>query len=199
MLSHSPRALLLGAALLLMTAAGGYAAGAMRQPAPQPTRTVLAQKVDPAGAPGRTLALSRVTIPAHTRLGLHRHPGTQIAYVQKGTLTYTVRTGVVTVYRGAADQDPQVVRRIGPGQTGPVNAGEWVAERPSDVHFGANDGDGTVRILLATLFKTGRPPSIPVDEDAARCAQSSRPVTSRRGGSCRCVVRSTQSALDSKK
>jgi quercetin dioxygenase-like cupin family protein len=164
-----PRTLLIGAVLLL-TAACGYAAGAMRQTPPQPTRTVLAQKVAPAGAPGRTLALSRVTIPAHTRLGLHRHPGTQIAYVQKGTLSYTVRTGVVTVYRGAADQDPQVVRRIGPGETGPVDTGEWVVEQPSDVHFGANDGDGTVRILLATLFKTGRPPSIPVTEHTAQCA-----------------------------
>ena len=170
MLSHPPRALLAGAVLLLMTAASGYAAGAMRQAPAQATRTVLAQKVDPAGGPGRTLALSRVTIPADTRLGLHRHPGTQIAYIQKGTLTYTVRTGVVSVYRGAADQNPEVVRRVGAGQTGQVRAGEWVIEPPSAVHFGANHGDTPVRILLATLFKTGRPPSIPVTDDASQCA-----------------------------
>jgi quercetin dioxygenase-like cupin family protein len=170
-LSHlPPRALLTGAVLLLMTAASGYAAGAMRQAPAQPTRTALAQKVDPAGGPGRTLGLSRVTIPANTRLGLHRHPGTQIAYVQKGTLTYTVMTGVVTVYRGPADQDPQVVRRVGAGQTGQVQAGEWVVEPPSAVHFGANRGDGQVRILLATLFKNGSPPTIPVTDDAARRA-----------------------------
>ena len=171
MLSHlPPRALLTGAVMLLMTAACGYAAGAMRQAPAQATRTALAQKVDPAGGPGRTLGLSRVTIPAHTRLGLHRHPGTQIAYVQKGTLTYTVMTGVVTVYRGAADQNPQVVRRVGAGQTGRVQAGEWVVEPPSAVHFGANHGDSQVRILLATLFKNGSPPSIPVTDDASRCA-----------------------------
>ena len=170
MLSHPPRALLTGAVLLLMTAACGYAAGAMRQAPAQPTRTALAQKVDPAGGPGRTLALSRVTIPARTRLGLHRHPGTQIAYVQKGTLTYTVMTGVVTVYRGAADQNPQVVRRVGAGQTGRVQAGEWVVEPPSAVHFGANHGDSQVRILLATLFKNGSPPTIPVTDDASQCA-----------------------------
>ena len=170
MRSHPPRALLTGAVLLLISAACGYAAGAVHHAPAEATRTVLAQKVGPAGARGRTLALSRVTIPAHTRLGLHRHPGTQIAYVQKGTLTYTVRTGVVSVYRGEADQNPQVVRRVGAGQTGEVRAGEWVIEPPSAVHFGANHDDIPVRILLATLFKTGRPPSIPVTDDASRCA-----------------------------
>jgi quercetin dioxygenase-like cupin family protein len=167
-LSHSPRALLTGA-LLLATAACGYAAGAVHRAPGQATRTVVAQATDPAGGRGRTLALSRVTIPAHTRLGLHRHPGTQIAYVQKGTLTYTVRAGVVSVYRGAADQNPEVVRRVAAGQTGKVHAGEWVIEPPSAVHFGANDGDTPVRILLATLFKTGRPPSIPVTDQDSSC------------------------------
>jgi quercetin dioxygenase-like cupin family protein len=165
-LSHSSRALLVGA-LLLVTAACGYAAGAVHHAPQQATRTALAEATDPAGAPGRTLGLSRVTIPAHTQLGLHRHPGTQIAYIQKGTLTYTVKTGVVPVYRGPADQDPELVRRIAAGETGKVHAGEWLIERPSSVHFGANRGDTTVRILLATLFKTGRPPSIPVEDDGS--------------------------------
>jgi quercetin dioxygenase-like cupin family protein len=160
-LSHPRSALLAVAFLLPLTAAGGYAAGAAQQP-PQATRTVLAQAVDPPGARGRTLALARVTIPAHTRLGLHRHPGVQLAYVQKGTLSYTVKRGVVNVYRGAADQDPRVVRRVAGGKTGSVNAGEWVIERPRVVHFGANQGDRPVVILLATLFKRGSPASIPV-------------------------------------
>lgn len=150
-------------ALLAATTAGGYAAGAASRQAPTATRSVLAQVVDPRGARGRTLALSRVTIPAHTALGLHRHPGHQVAYVERGTLTYTVRRGVVKVFRGAADGHPTVVRSIGPGQTGAVRSGEWVVERPSDVHFGANRRDRTVVILLATLFPNGSPASIPVD------------------------------------
>jgi quercetin dioxygenase-like cupin family protein len=164
MLTRSRLALLGGALLLPLTAAVAYAAGATRQAAPQATRSVLAQAVDPAGASGRTLALSRVTIPAHTRLGLHRHPGTQIAYIKKGTLTYTVRTGAVPVYRGAADQNPLLVRRVVAGQTGKVRSGEWVIEKPGAVHFGADEGDQPVVILLATLFKNGSPPSIPVPE-----------------------------------
>jgi quercetin dioxygenase-like cupin family protein len=161
-LAPSRLAALAATALAPVAAGGGYAAGAAHQAPPQATRAVLAQSVDPTGAHGRTLALSRVTIPAHTRLPLHRHPGTQVAYVQKGTLTYTVRTGVVAVYRGPADQSPRVVRRVGPGQTGAVHAGEWVIERPRDVHFGANEDARPVVVLLATLFKNGSPASIPV-------------------------------------
>jgi hypothetical protein len=160
-ISHS-RIGVLAAIALLPVAAGAYAVGAARQAPAQATRTVLAQAVDPVGGRGRTLALSRVTIPPHTQLGLHRHPGTQLAYIQKGTLTYTVKAGTVNVYRGAADRGPTVVRRVAAGQTGKVYAGEWVIERPSAVHFGANRGDRPVRILLATLFKNGSPPSIPV-------------------------------------
>ena len=81
-----------------------------------------------------------------------------------------MRTGVVSVYRGPADEDPEVVRRVAAGETGKVFAGEWVIEPPSAVHFGANDGDRPVRLLLATLFKTGRPASIPVTDEEARCA-----------------------------
>ena len=164
MLSHPRPALLAGVILLAGTAVVAYAAGAARRAPAQASRTVLAQAVDPPGAHGRTLALSRVRIPPHTRLALHRHPGVQLAYVQKGTLSYTVQSGVVKVYRGDADQDPDVVRRIADGQSGRVHAGEWVIERPRVVHFGANHGDHPVVILLATLFRNGMPSSIPVPE-----------------------------------
>jgi quercetin dioxygenase-like cupin family protein len=162
MLTRSRVALFLGALLLLSTAVGAYAAGAAHRQAAQPTRTVLAQAVNPTGGKGRTLALSRVIIPPHTQLALHRHPGTQIAYIQKGTLTYTVRDGAVPVYRGAADEKPRLIRRVTAGHTGTVRAGEWVIERPTAIHFGANNGDRPLVILLATLFQNGSAPSIPV-------------------------------------
>jgi quercetin dioxygenase-like cupin family protein len=178
--SCSRSALFAGVILLSASSVVAYAAGAARQSPAQASRTVLAQAVDPPGGRGRTLALSRVKIPSHTRLALHRHPGVQLAYVQRGTLTYTVKRGVVKVYRGSADEDPRVVRRISDGQTGRVNAGEWVIERPRVVHFGANDGDRPVVILLATLFKNGKPTSIPVPEQppAHGAVQRSVGVTS---------------------
>ena len=66
--------------------------------------------------------------------------------------------------RGAADQDPRVVRRVAGGKTGSVHPGEWVIERPRVVHFGANKGDRPVVILLATPFEDGSPASIPVSK-----------------------------------
>ena len=152
------------AVVAVLPAAGAAARSLAAEPQSNqaPTREALAQVVKPHGAPGRTLGLSRVTIPAHTALAPHRHPGDQIAYIQRGTLTYTVRTGAVRVYRGAADASPRLVRTIRAGQTGRVRAGEWVVERQGDVHFGANRGRRALVILLATLFTTGSPASIPV-------------------------------------
>jgi quercetin dioxygenase-like cupin family protein len=149
-------------ALVPAAGAAGHSLGADAQSGQAPTREALAQVVNPRGAPGRTLGLSRVTIPARTALAPHRHPGDQIAYIERGTLTYTVRTGVVRVYRGPADDSPQLVATIRAGETGRVRTGEWVVERQGDVHFGANRGRRPVVILLATLFTTGSPPSIPV-------------------------------------
>jgi quercetin dioxygenase-like cupin family protein len=149
-------------ALVPAAGAAGHSMGPDAQPGQAPTRQALAQVVKPRGAPGRTLGLSRVTIPARTALAPHRHPGYQIAYIERGTLTYTVRTGVVRIYRGAADASPRLVGTVRAGQTGRVRAGEWVVERQGDVHFGANRGRRPVVILLATLFTTGSPASIPV-------------------------------------
>ena len=72
----------------------------------------------------------------------------------------------MNVYSGAADQSPRLVRRVEAGQTGRVRTGEWVIERPYSVHFGANASDQPLVILLATLFRTGGPASIPVPEEA---------------------------------
>jgi quercetin dioxygenase-like cupin family protein len=135
---------------------------ALAQQAPSAKRVALAQAVNPAGAKGQTLGLSRVTVPAGVKLALHVHPGTQTAYIEKGTLTYSVKTGSVPVYGGAADQKPTLVRRIRSGQTAKIRAGQWLIERPGVEHFAENRGNGPIVILLATLFKNGAPPSIPI-------------------------------------
>jgi quercetin dioxygenase-like cupin family protein len=114
------------------------------------------------GAPGRTLGLTRVTVPAGARLALHHHSGTQISSVQEGTLTYTVKTGRVRVMTGDADGG-RLVGTIGAGQTGSIRPGQWIVEQPSEIHRAANRGKGDVVILLATLFPDGAPPSVPND------------------------------------
>jgi quercetin dioxygenase-like cupin family protein len=101
--------------------------------------------------------LARYTIPAHAKLAPHHHPGMQLAYIESGTLTYTVIEGTVTVH--ASDG---TTRTIAPGQTGTIKTGEWLTETPEIVHFGANDSDQPITILASSLFVTGDPPAIVV-------------------------------------
>jgi quercetin dioxygenase-like cupin family protein len=124
------------------------------------TRTGLAQSTKVRGASDRTLGLSRVTIPVGGTIALHHHEGTQVAYIQAGELTYTVKSGGVTVYSGPADH-PTVVRKITSGQTGKIAAGDWIVEQPSTIHRAANKGKAKIVIYLATLLKKGAPPSTP--------------------------------------
>jgi quercetin dioxygenase-like cupin family protein len=124
------------------------------------TRTSLAQSTKVKGAKGRTLGLSRVTIPAGGTIALHHHEGTQVAYIKSGVLTYSVKKGSVTVMTGTGD-NPVVVRKIGAGQTGKIRAGQWIVEQPSTIHQAANNGKAKIVIYLSTLLRTGAPPSTP--------------------------------------
>jgi quercetin dioxygenase-like cupin family protein len=123
-------------------------------------REPLAQSTKVKGAKGRTLGLSRVTIPVDGTIALHHHEGTQVAYIQSGVLTYSVKSGSVKVMSGPAD-DTKVVRKIGAGQTGKIAAGQWIVEQPSTIHQAANLGKTKIVIYLSTLLRTGAPPSTP--------------------------------------
>jgi quercetin dioxygenase-like cupin family protein len=154
--------------LVVLALAGAFAAGALlpslgrTEAAPTAVRNALAQAGNVEGAPGRTLILSRVTVPPGAKLALHHHLGTQVARIQSGVLTYTVRRGSVVVHRGESDQHPQVVRKIDAGQTGRIRAGQWIVEQPSDIHQAANLGSAPVVIYLATLLERGAAPATPV-------------------------------------
>jgi hypothetical protein len=130
--------------------------------APTAIRNALAETTHVEGASNRTLVLSRVTVPPGVELALHHHLGSQVAHIQSGVLTYTVRRGSVVVRTGEADQEPRKVRTIAAGQTARLRAGQWIVEQPSDIHEAANRGGAPVTIYLATLLKTGAPPATPV-------------------------------------
>jgi quercetin dioxygenase-like cupin family protein len=145
----------------------GVAAGvvwAQSNSAPSAKREALAAFKNPIGAKGRTLALSRVTIPPGVTLPLHFHQGTQVAYIQSGVLSYSVHDGKVTVMKGAADEQPTVVRKIKAGQTGKIKAGQWIVEQPSVHHSASNNGNQKIVVLLSTLLKNGAPPATPVSQ-----------------------------------
>jgi quercetin dioxygenase-like cupin family protein len=157
--------------VLALAAAAGLGAllpGAFGQTEVAPTvvRNALAQTGQVQGAPDRTLVLSRVVVKPGAQLALHRHEGTQVAHIQAGVLTYTVRKGAVVVRHGESDRKPRVVRRIAAGQTGPIRAGEWIVEQPATIHQAANRGSTPVVIYLATLLKKGAPPATPVSLSA---------------------------------
>jgi quercetin dioxygenase-like cupin family protein len=150
--------------LLVAFAGGAGLTGALGQTRAAPTaiRHALAQTTHVQGSPQRTLVLSRVTVPPGVKLALHHHLGSQVAHVQSGVLTYTVRSGSVVVRTGEADQQPKKVRTIAAGQTARLRSGQWIVEQPSDIHEAANLGGAPVTIYLATLLKTGAPPATPV-------------------------------------
>jgi quercetin dioxygenase-like cupin family protein len=143
-------------AIILPTAFGASA------PAPAPSRVAMAQTEHVQGAPGRTMVLSRVTVPAGAKLAVHHHLGTQISRVVSGTLSYTVRRGKAELFEGESDEEPRLVRVISAGKTAQIRAGQWLVEQPSDIHQAANCGSSPVVIYLATLLKDGAAPSTPV-------------------------------------
>lgn len=155
---------LLAVALATAVALGAVLPGAIGKTVVEPTaiRSALAQTSKVQGAPQRTLVLSRVEVEAGAKLALHRHLGTQVAHIEAGTLTYTVRRGSAVVKTGESDQSPRVVRTIKAGQTAPIRTGQWIVEQPSDIHEAANRGSSPVVIYLATLLQTGADPSTSV-------------------------------------
>jgi mannose-6-phosphate isomerase-like protein (cupin superfamily) len=156
--------------LVLLAVAAAFALGALlpsafgrSKAAPGAVRDALAQTSHVRGAPQRTLVLSRVVIDPGAKLPLHHHEGTQVARVLAGTLSYTVRRGAAAVRSGEADASPRLVRRIEAGQTARLQPGQWIVEQPTDIHEAANLGGVPVVIYLATLLRTGAPPSTAVE------------------------------------
>jgi quercetin dioxygenase-like cupin family protein len=161
--SLRPR-ILVALALVAAFALGAVLPGAFGQTQAAPTaiRNALAQSSHVQGAPHRTMVLSRVEVEPGSKLALHHHLGTQVAHIEAGALTYTVRRGSVVVRKGESDQSPQTVRTIKAGQTARIRAGQWIVEQPSDIHEAANFGSTSVVIYLATLLKAGAPSATPV-------------------------------------
>jgi mannose-6-phosphate isomerase-like protein (cupin superfamily) len=124
-------------------------------------RRALAAAPDPAGAKGKTLSVSRVTVGAGAALSPHFHEGEQVSRVEKGTLTYTVLKGAAPVYTGSPEGAPKLVRRIRAGETADIEPGQWLVEKQSNVHSARNRGTGPVEIVLASLLRTGAPPATP--------------------------------------
>ncbi len=155
------RRILIGLSALALLAVGGVGAtlavSATSDP-PAPKYNSLARVVNPIGAPGRALGLSRVVIQPGAKIPLHLHQGTQLGYIQRGTLTYTVESGQAKVMSGPGDTG-KLVRVIKAGQTANVKTGQWLIEQPSNHHKAANHGTEPIVILLSNLLLKNAKPS----------------------------------------
>jgi len=160
--------LIVATALVAGAGAGATLPAALAGSEPIAVRDALAQTSKVQGAPQRTLVLSRVVVEPGAELALHRHLGTQVARVEAGVLTYTVRSGSVAVREGQSDEASKPVRAIRAGQTARIAAGEWIVEQPSDIHEAANRGTKPVVIYIATVLRKGAPPATPVSPAAPR-------------------------------
>ena len=149
---------LAGLGLLALGGAGTALAVSTTSDPPAPKYNSLARVVNPIGAEGRALGLSRVVIQPGAKIPLHLHQGTQLGYIQSGVLTYHVQSGLAKVMRGPGDDATQV-RVINAGQTARVKAGQWLIEQPSNHHRAANNGSKPVVILLSNLLLKNAKPS----------------------------------------
>lgn len=136
-------------------AAGGTTlapAAATTVPAAEPVvKDVLAEDVDPPGAPGYTLTLIRYTIAPGAKLAPHVHPGVQMAHIDQGTLSYTIVSGTAQVRRGTGPAEPVT----GPAHLS-LGPGDSVVEPYDMVHFGANDTTRPVVITATLLTETDK-------------------------------------------
>jgi quercetin dioxygenase-like cupin family protein len=126
-------------------------------------KDVLGQVDDPPGAPDSMLTLIRYTIPPGAKLAPHIHPGVQLARIESGTLSYTIREGSAVVRRAGADADERV-----PGPTTiRLEPGDTVTELDGMVHFGANETDEPIVIVATLLTTDGEDLAVPVDDAAS--------------------------------
>jgi quercetin dioxygenase-like cupin family protein len=153
------------AVLVAVTQGSQRSAGSDATPAPAAdglTRTVLVGAT-PAAAPDQSLELAQIVIAPGVKLPPHVHPGTQLASIVSGELTYTVIDGEIRVVRTSVDGAPGAEETLTSGQTTVLHPGDAVIETEGMLHYGENLGSEPVVIMTAVLFEANQPASIPVD------------------------------------
>jgi quercetin dioxygenase-like cupin family protein len=157
---------LLVTTIVLVSALGAGCQGNSSEQALSPSKGVTEVTRQPlltgtaSRAPGQALNLDRVIIPAGQEIAAHTHPGTQLATIVEGILSYTVIKGEVKVTRAAGTQQAKV-ETFAAGQTAEIRPGDALVEMPEMVHSAKNNGKSAVVIYLSSLFPDGAPASSP--------------------------------------
>lgn len=103
------------------------------------TRVTAAGQPIPFPAPGAQVIAARYAIAPGARLPVHKHPHPRMAYVLAGTLVVTdAESGAETTYE----------------------AGQFVVEMVDRWHWGRNDGDVAVELLVLDMGPEGEPNTV---------------------------------------
>jgi quercetin dioxygenase-like cupin family protein len=115
-------------------------------------REILAEVLDPPGAPGRRLTLIRYTIAPGADLPPHIHPGVQMASIESGNLSYGVVSGRAVIHRSVGDDGvpASTEELVGPGET-TLGPGDAVVEMAEMVHYGGNETLQPI-VIVASLI-----------------------------------------------
>jgi quercetin dioxygenase-like cupin family protein len=96
----------------------------------------------PAGTPQVTIL--KITIPPHTALKTHKHPVINAGVVLKGVLTVSTETGESMI----------------------LKAGEPIVELVNIWHYGKNDGNEPVELIVFYAGIEGTPITVPKGDEA---------------------------------
>jgi quercetin dioxygenase-like cupin family protein len=96
----------------------------------------------PAGTPQVTIL--KITIPPHTALKTHKHPVINAGVVLKGNLSVSTETGESMI----------------------IKAGEPIVELVNIWHYGKNDGDEPVELIVFYAGVEGTPITVPKGNEA---------------------------------
>jgi quercetin dioxygenase-like cupin family protein len=126
------------------------------------TADVLAS-TQPSNAPGQELAIRQVTFDPGGGLVPHTHPGTQLIWLESGTLHLVVVEGEAPIVRAASAATPGPTDVLTSGQETDLGPGDSWVEAEGVVHYAVNTGAEPAVIRVATLYRTGEPASHSVE------------------------------------
>ena len=113
-------------------------------------------KGKPTGAPGQEIHLMRVDQEPGGYIDPHRHPGSQVFYVEQGTVGFTVYSGQAWLVR-AADQPDTEGALVPEGTELILKPGDWLYYSQDVVESARNAGDDHAVVMIAALYYSGFP------------------------------------------
>lgn len=116
---------------------------------------------EPQSAPGQELAVRLTTIAPGGGLVPHTHPGTQLIWLESGTLHLVVVDGEVPITRAPNNGTPGPAETLASGQETELNAGDSWVEGEGVVHYGVNTGEEPAVLRVASLYQAGEPAAQP--------------------------------------